>query len=214
MKPKDYPRIPQLVILITALAAVPGADGAQEAELQRCAELDSDAQRLACFDAYFERQEESAETSSEAAAPASVAITEAEVAGEPSATAPAAQAEASAAEVLPARNQDEPSATPPAAQAETSAAVVLPPRDRDEPPPAERERPREYTATVVAMRERPHGEVVVMLDNGEVWSEQFASRAFLVDVGDKVTMKRGRFSKGYRLVAPGGRGYQVTLLDQ
>jgi hypothetical protein len=53
-----------------------------------------------------------------------------------------------------------------------------------------------------------------MLDNGEVWSEQFASRAFLVDVGDKVTMKRGMLSKGYRLVAPGGRGYQVTLLDE
>ena len=212
MNRKDHPRIPQLMILITALAAVPAA--AQEAELQRCAELDSDAQRLACFDAYFERQQEGAETSSDAAAPASFAIIEAEVAGEPSATPPAAEAEASAAEVPPPRKQDKASATASAAQAETSAAVVPPPRDQDEPPPAERGRPREYTATVVAMRERPHGEMVVMLDNGEVWSEQFASRAFLVDVGDKVTMKRGRFSKAYRLVAPGGRGYQVTLLDQ
>ena len=204
MNQKDHPRIPLLMVLITALAAVPAA--AQDAELQRCAELDSDAQRLACFDAYFERQQERTETSSDAAAPASVAITEAEVAVKPSATPPATQAEDSAAVVPTPRSQDEPSAMPPAAQAETSAAVV--------PPPAERERPREYTATVVAMRERPHGEVVVMLDNGEVWSEQFASRAFLVDVGDKVTMKRGMLSKGYRLVAPGGRGYQVTLLDE
>ena len=177
------------MVLITALAVVPAPGAAQDTELQRCAELDSDAQRLACFDAYFERQQEGTEASSDAAAPASVAVTEAEVAVKPS-------------------------ATPPAVEAEAAAAVVPPPRDQDEPPPAERERPKEYAATVVAMRERPHGETVVRLDNGEVWSEQFASRAFLVDVGDKVTMKRGRFSKAYRLVAPGGRGYQVTLLEQ
>jgi hypothetical protein len=200
------------MILITALATVPAAGAAQDAELQRCAELYSDAQRLACFDAYFERQQEGTESASDAAQPAPVAVTEAEVADEPSPTPPAAQAEA--AEVPPPRKQDEPSASAPAAQAGASAAVVPPPRDQGEPPPAERERPKEYTATVVAMRERPHGEMIVRLDNGEVWSEQFASRAFLVNVGDKVTMKRGRFSKGYRLVAPGGRGYQVTLLDQ
>jgi hypothetical protein len=66
----------------------------------------------------------------------------------------------------------------------------------------------------VAIRERPHGQKVVTLDNGEVWSEQFASRAFLVDVGDTVTMKRRTLSEGYRLVAPGGRGYTMTRLDE
>ncbi len=71
----------------------------------------------------------------------------------------------------------------------------------------------EYTAVVTAMRKRPHGQVVVTLDNGEVWSEQYASRGFLVRVGDTVTMRKSRFSSAYRLVDGNGKGYAVTRLE-
>ena len=81
--------------------------------------------------------------------------------------------------------------------------------------PAESSEPKqEYTAVVTAMRTRPHGQVAVTLDNGEVWSEQYASRGFLVEVGDTVTMKKARFSSAYRLVAPGGRAYTMIRLEQ
>ena len=66
----------------------------------------------------------------------------------------------------------------------------------------------------MALRERPYGQMVVTLDNGEVWSELSASRSFLVEVGDTITMKSGRFSRSYRLVAPGGRGHKMTLLSE
>jgi hypothetical protein len=81
---------------------------------------------------------------------------------------------------------------------------------------AEKERQKarnEYTAVVTSMRTRPHGQVVVTLDNGEEWSEQYASHGFLVRVGDTVTLKKSRFSSAYRLINENGKGYSVTRLQ-
>ncbi len=63
------------------------------------------------------------------------------------------------------------------------------------------------------MRKRPYGQYAVTLDNGEVWSEQFASHYFPVEVGDTVTIKK-RWPSGYRLVTESGKGYNVTRLDR
>lgn len=155
---------------------------AEDNDLDRCAELDSDAARLACFDAVMQERQ----TGAPAAAPAAGASpterpTEAPPAPVSGTTTPAAA---------------EAPATPPAE-------------------PAAKQKPRkEYTAVVTAMRTRPHGQVVVTLDNGEAWSEQYASRRFLVEVGDTVTMKKARFSSAYRLIAPGGRAYTMTRVDE
>jgi hypothetical protein len=158
--------------------------------LDACAKLEDSAERLACFDAAIERQRETAaapgQSETSAAEPDDSEIPEATPAPEP--------------QVVP-------------AQAETSVDAAHPNHEEDVVSSSERELPGEYTAVVVAMRERPHGQVVVTLDNGQVWSEQYASRAFLVDVGDTVTMKKGTFSSSYQLVAPGGRGYRMTRLD-
>jgi hypothetical protein len=158
--------------------------------MEACAKLEDSAERLACFDAAIERQREAAEAPGQSETSAG----EAADSGVPEATPAAA-----------------PQAVP--AQAESSVDTARPNHQEDVASSSERELPGEYTAVVVAMRERPHGQVVVTLDNGQVWSEQYASRAFLVDVGDTVTMKRGTFSSSYRLVAPGGRGYKMTRLD-
>lgn len=174
-------------VLIGLVAATPGA--AQESEFEHCAKLESDTERLACFDA----------TIKERRAPA---------------TAPARAEVSTAAPASPLpETEPELSAAPGQANSQKPPGAIEPSRQQDEKRTAERELPREYTAVVVAMRQRPHGQMVVTLKNGEVWSEQFASRAFLVDVGDTITMKKSRFTPAYRLVAPGGRGYKMTRLE-
>ena len=177
-----------IIIMTVAYAAYAGAQ--QDTGLERCAKLASDSERLACFDEILKQQQEPGE------APASV---------EPP------QDSVTAPEVAVVASPSEASAV---TQSETSAQEAQPSRQQAVSPNGKRDRPKEYTATVVAIRERPHGQKAVTLDNGEVWSEQYASRAFLVNVGDTVTMKKGLLSSSYRLVAPGGRGYKMTLLDQ
>jgi hypothetical protein len=182
-------RAGRLIIIATvACATIVGAG--QGSDLERCAELVSDAERLACFDALIERQPEPASV------PAAV-----EPLGDP-VVVPEVEA------------VDPPAESPPAAQSEANVRETQPSRQQEASPNGKRDRPKEYTATVVAIRERPHGQMVVTLDNGETWSEQYASRAFLVDVGDTVTLKSRIFSSAYRLISPGGRSYQMTLLDQ
>jgi len=173
--------------MTVAYAAYAGAE--QDTGLERCARLASDSERLACFDEILKPQQERSEAPISIEAPqGSVTASEVEVPEQPS----------EARAVTP---------------SETTVQEAQPSRRQDESPNGKRDRPKEYTATVVAIRERPHGQKVVTFDDGEIWSEQYASRAFLVNVGDTVTMKKGMLSSSYRLVAPGGRAYKMTLLD-
>ena len=166
------------VTLIGLVAAAPVA--AQDSPLERCARLEPDAERLACFDAAVTERNEPAIATQEP----------------PAAKAP-----------------PEPSSESGQAASEISAETRELPRRLDEKRTIEPDLPKEYQAVVVAMYERPYRQMVVKLDNGEVWSEQYASRAFLVAVGDTITMKQSRFSRSYRLVATGGRGYKMTRLE-
>ena len=71
--------------------------------------------------------------------------------------------------------------------------------------------PDEIIALVTSVSRRARGQHVVILDNEQVWSEQFSSRYFPVKAGDTVTIKKRRFS-GYRLVAPSGKAFAVERL--
>ncbi len=184
-------QIHQLIILTVAVAYATIASAEQDTELERCARHVSDAERLACFDAFVGRPDERIE------APASAEPSQDSV------TVPAV-------EVLVLEQSSE---SPAVTQSEATVQEAQPSQRQDESPNAKRDRPKEYTATVVAIHERPLGQKAATLDNGEIWSEQYASRAFLVNVGDTVTMKKGILSSSYRLIAPGGRGYKMTLLD-
>jgi hypothetical protein len=181
------------VTLIGLVAAAPVA--AQGLPVEICTKIESDAERLACFDAALTEQSDAATETDQSAAPTTV----------PAATATQQPPAAKASPELPAESAQTVSETP-------AQATELP-RQPDEQPAIEQDLRREYQAVVVAMYKRPYGQMAVTLDNGEVWSERFASRSFLVDVGDTITMKRVRFSSGYRLVAPGGRGYKMTRLE-
>ena len=190
MNREGHPRIHQFIIITAAVAYATIASAGQDTELERCARHESDTERLACFDEVLKQQQDRSEAPISIEAPqGSVTASEVEVPEQPPEASAVTQSEATVQEAQSSRRQDE-------------------------SPNGKRDRPKEYTATVAEIRERPHGQKVVTLDNGETWSEQYASSAFLVNVGDTVTMKKGMLSSSYRLVAPGGRAYKMTLLDQ
>jgi hypothetical protein len=61
---------------------------------------------------------------------------------------------------------------------------------------------------VTKLAAKPHGELIVTLDNGQVWYEIQANTALRVKVGDQVTIKAGALGS-YSLVA-NGRSSKVT----
>lgn len=71
---------------------------------------------------------------------------------------------------------------------------------------------REISATVVKVSKRPRGELVVTLDNGQIWTEKNAEYGLRVKVGDTIVIKRGRIG-GYRLVGRGNRASQVRRIQ-
>jgi hypothetical protein len=49
----------------------------------------------------------------------------------------------------------------------------------------------QLTAKVTAVSTLPHGEMVLTLDNGQVWQQKPGDRAMRIKVGNDVTIKRG-----------------------
>ena len=67
----------------------------------------------------------------------------------------------------------------------------------------------EMIALVTHVRERLYGELVVTLENGQVWTEKDSEYGFRIKVGDTITIRRGRLG-GYRMVSIGKRSSQVV----
>jgi hypothetical protein len=68
---------------------------------------------------------------------------------------------------------------------------------------------QELKAQVTKVAVKPHGELVLTLDNGQVWYEIQTSSGIRVKAGDQVTIKSGALGS-YSLVAPNGRSSKVT----
>lgn len=67
------------------------------------------------------------------------------------------------------------------------------------------------SATVAAIDKRPRGELVVTLDNGQVWAQKSAERYFPIAVGDSVEILSGALGS-FRLIA-GNRATAVTRVQ-
>jgi len=76
--------------------------------------------------------------------------------------------------------------------------------------PEKREQLNQLTATVTALGTKPHGELIVTLDNGQVWGEITGSKVKL-KTGDTVKIERGALGS-YTLVAPNGRSSKVSRM--
>ena len=68
--------------------------------------------------------------------------------------------------------------------------------------------PREITAQVVDIRRRPYGELVILLDNQQIWEQKHVDRRFKLEIGDKVTVKKGAVG-GYWLSGRTNNAIQV-----
>lgn len=68
---------------------------------------------------------------------------------------------------------------------------------------------KELQARVTKVAAKPYGELVLTLDNGQVWYEIQANTGVRVKVGDPVTIKAGALNS-FILVAPNGRSSKVT----
>jgi 3-oxoacyl-ACP reductase-like protein len=179
---------------LLVLLGVIAAEGTIAQDVPACADIVDNMDRLACFDG--QTMPETA-TNSEVA-PA--AETSAAPANEPT-SAPAAASEA-AATMAPAEAPADHSAGEKEeiveAQAATSTSVEA----------EEQEQPDQFTAIVTGVDRRPLGQHVVVLDNGQTWSQQTAESYFPVEIGDTITIKKRMFS-GYRLIAENGNAIKV-----
>jgi hypothetical protein len=179
------------VVLVIALTALPGARTAAQSldeGLHRCAAERSDAKRLACYD----RLEAAARPAATATLPVASAAT-------PVATTTPAPVPAAATAAAPARD---------AAAAAQEFGV-------SEGPLAARRQaanPHAITAVVTRVATRPRGELVVTLDNGQVWTQLQAVDYFPLSAGDRITISTGALGS-YVLEAPSRRSTKVTRLQ-
>jgi hypothetical protein len=105
-----------------------------------------------------------------------------------------------------------PSALPPAALPPTPASPVS--REdkfgaRGDLDREKREELTEITGKVTQVGAKPYGELVITLDNGQVWAERSASSKVRVKVGDTVKIESGALGS-FTLIAPNGRSSKVA----
>ena len=176
------------LIMLSVFAAQPSAADSFPSDLQACMDLDDDVQRLDCFDDALSRNSTiTQDVTRESAAP---------IHDDPPAE--AVQLHVYGASSDKGTVEDDSFGLP---------ANVASPIEKAE----ENQDSNEIIALVTSLSQRPRGEHIVVLDNGQVWAEEFASRYFPVKVGDAVTIKKRRFH-GYLLVTESGKGFAVERL--
>jgi hypothetical protein len=147
------------------------ATAADNTAALRCGAIAAADARLACYDALFRTSEGAAV---------------------PQATAAAAAAAATAATAHP-----QPAANPVADFGLTPVQQrSLDPEKANEP-----RAPESVTGTVAKIGYKPTGELVVTLENGQVWVQIDTGNKARAKAGDTVTIKRGTFGS-YMLVTP------------
>lgn len=178
------------IVVLGSQAALADVDSLRD-RIRACAEESDDTRRLTCYD-------REAGTLSEAGKKASAETEAMPAVIDESATTTAVVAE---------------TAAPPAS---ASAAVddfgMTPELARSKPGMEKESELREISAQVVKVSERPGGELVVTLDNGQTWTEKYSEYDFRVKVGDIVVIKKGKYFDAYRMVTRGRRSSQVRRI--
>ena len=84
-------------------------------------------------------------------------------------------------------------------------------RSRDDDKPQADSPPKRISATVTAIEKRARGELVVTLDNGQVWAQKEVGSYFPLKVGDPVAILAGSLGS-FRLIAA-NRATAVTRVQ-
>jgi cytochrome c1 len=152
--------------------------------LRACASEKDDAQRLSCYDREIARLDQSA------AAPA-----------------PAAKAEATTAAA--AATAAAPPATAAAPDERFGYRGDIAREELDQK--AANEGSERMEATITEVSSRPRGELVITLNNGQVWAQRTPDPKMRLKVGDQVTIKKA--SMGSFMLVAGGRSSRVTRVQ-
>lgn len=156
-----------------------------------CVTVDDPSARLACYDKAFGR------VSLPAASVAAPQVTAG--AGTPVSSPPTVGASAAAAAAVPKSD--------PIADFGLSEKAKL-----AKDPAKAAEHPQSITAQVASVRALKYGELVVTLDNGQVWQQIEAQRSAVVRAGDTVTIRRAVLGS-FTLVTKGGIATKVRRVD-
>lgn len=138
-----------------------GAYAAADDLPQQCAAIGNDAERLACYDRIFR-----APAATAAASPAIGAAV-------PTAVAPPATT----------------AAAPAAAALSDDFGLTEAAKRAREPEESRQQRPESISGAVARVARQPAGELVVTLENGQVWTQLQVDPRARVAVGDTVTIK-------------------------
>jgi len=184
-----------------ALAAVDDENAANA--FLECAAIQDDARRLECFDRAAAGPQPT-EVLSETAE-----IPQAEPAVVESAAVPAVAATVTAATVTEtvAETVMESEVAPESSAINEfgmNAAVEAQSTDSSRP-----DKLTEISATVTHVRKRGYGELVVTLENGQVWTEKVKESGFRIKEGEMVTIRQGTLG-GYRMIGRSNRSSQVV----
>ncbi len=71
---------------------------------------------------------------------------------------------------------------------------------------------REVSSTVANVSKRAYGQLVVTLDNGQVWTEKDPVQGFRVREGDTLTIRKGTFG-GFRMINSGNRSSPAIRME-
>ena len=176
-------------VAIMSIAACASVAAAQApSDVARCTAIDSNTERLACYDKLFPRPEKKSPE------------------GQPGASRSSATPDAPAAAAT---------ATAESAAAQSQAGIDdfgLDGRRPGEQHPAEPKGPDQIEARVTQVTAQPRGEAVLTLDNGQVWQQQEYDWHLAFEPGDEVIIRRG-ILKSYRLQQKGNnRSTPVTRI--
>lgn len=203
------------VVLCSASAAAQSP-----ADIERCAGIDADAERLACYDKLFAHRKPASPapqkpaTVAPAAAAGAAAAAGTATKSETAAVAGATKSEPAAAAATAATAATAAKSAPASSTATANKTADDFGLDGRTPKGAKEEEkqpegPSEMTARVATVAAQAGGQYVLTLDNGQVWEQQHVDWHLAFKVGDEVIIKRGTF-KSYRLQLKGNNRYTAV----
>jgi hypothetical protein len=179
-------KLKQIILATATLAVVSGVGAAERIDVARviaCADERDDARRLACFDSATASVKTPVAEKSPPAAPTAAA--------KPAVSAPAVP----------------PAVVAPADEFGITGSAVARQRRNEEEQAQAKVEARSISATVTEVTARPYGELVVTLDNAQVWMQKDPAR-FPIKPGDQVTINAGTLGSFH--MVNGNRSTRVT----